>query len=486
MPTLFIVDNPTKWPLKIPGVDVVSAHEYLTDADYNSLRGVKAFNLCRSYRYQTEGYYVSLLAEARGHNIIPNITTIQDLKSQTLIRIVSDDLNAQMQRSLSRIQSDQFILSIYFGKNMAKRYDRLCLQLFNQFRAPLLRAEFVRNDGEWTLQRINPVSANAIPESHHDFVVEAATQYFKKRSRVVPKRHDGKYDLAILVSEDDAEPPSDERAIRRFVRAANREGMNVDIINREDYGRIAEFDALFIRATTAVNHYTYRFARRAAAEGMVVIDDPESIIRCTNKVYMAEILSRHHIRIPKTVIVHRDNADTVGEQIGYPCILKRPDSSFSMGVEKAENEIDLRAVLDRLFNRNEMLVAQEFMPTDFDWRVGVLDQKPLYVCKYYMADKHWQIMNWQKRRGRYGKTETLPVKSAPRTVVTTALKAANLMGDGLYGVDLKQVGTKCYVIEVNDNPSIEADCEDLVLKDDLYRKIMHSFYRRLERRAARP
>ena len=61
----------------------------------------------------------------------------------------------------------------------------------------------------------------------------------------------------------------------------------------------AEFDALFIRETTLVNHHTYRFARRAASEGLVVIDDPESILKCTNKVFLAELLSRHKMPMPQ-------------------------------------------------------------------------------------------------------------------------------------------------------------------------------------------
>jgi glutathione synthase/RimK-type ligase-like ATP-grasp enzyme len=61
--------------------------------------------------------------------------------------------------------------------------------------------------------------------------------------------------------------------------------MEPELIEKEDYGRLAEFDALFIRETTGVNHHTYRFARRAEAEGLVVVDDPQSILKCTNKVY---------------------------------------------------------------------------------------------------------------------------------------------------------------------------------------------------------
>ena len=62
------------------------------------------------------------------------------------------------------------------------------------------------------------------------------------------------------------------------------------------------------------------------------------------------------------------------------------------------------------------------------------------------------------------------------------MHAANLIGQGLYGVDLKEVNGKCYIIEVNDNPSIDAGFEDTGLKDELYLRIMRSFYARLEQR----
>src|SRR5690606_7967059 len=116
------------------------------------------------------------------------------------------------------------------------------------------------------------------------------------------------------------------------------------------YGRLAEFDALFIRETTYVNHHTYRFSRRAAGEGLVVIDDPESIVRCSNKVYLAELLNRHELPTPKTVVVHKDNADQIARDLGLPCVLKRPDSAFSRGVVKVETEEDLEKRLEEFFD----------------------------------------------------------------------------------------------------------------------------------------
>ena len=84
----------------------------------------------------------------------------------------------------------------------------------------------------------------------------------------------------------------------------------------------------------------------------------------------------------------------------------------------------------------------------------------------------------------FGNFECLPVELAPRKAVRLALKAADLIGDGLYGVDIKQSGDRFYVIEVNDNPSIDAGVEDEVLRDELYRRIMAVFLARIEQKKA--
>ena len=149
------------------------------------------------YDYQSTGYYVSLLAAARGHKPLPDITTIQDLKSQTIIRIASDEVDEYIQKSLAHIRSREFVLSIYFGRNVAKQHDKLSQHLFQQFQSPFLRAFFVYNEknGKWFLQNINPIPAGEIPEEHLSFVVEVARDYFMGRRRVVKRRSHYRYDL---------------------------------------------------------------------------------------------------------------------------------------------------------------------------------------------------------------------------------------------------------------------------------------------------
>jgi glutathione synthase/RimK-type ligase-like ATP-grasp enzyme len=485
MKILIVVNNPDRWPLHIPNVELVSARAYLTDPSHSERRGVRVFNLCRSYAYQSLGYYVSLLAEARGHKPQPSVETIQGMKSQATLRLFSEDIAELTEQAFTQVTSSEYVLSIYFGRPLAKRHERLALALFNQYPAPLLRARFHRDqDGTWNLVGMRPIPANEVPESHRPVLVEAAEHYFQGK-RFTPRRpRSRRFDLAILVDPQEEHPPSNRRALERFEQAAHRAGLEAERITRDDYARLSEFDALFIRTTTAVEHYTYRFATRAALSGLVVIDDPQSIVRAANKVFLAEVLERHGVRIPRTEIVHRGNMQEIQGRLGLPCVLKKPDSAFSQGVVKVATPEQLADKLEELLEQSELVVAQSFVPTEYDWRVGVLDGRPLYACRYFMAPGHWQVIKHDGAETDYGKVETLPVEVAPRNVIQAAVKAADLIGDGLYGVDLKQHGRDVFVIEVNDNPNIDAGFEDRVLKNELYDRIMAAFVARIEDRKA--
>src|SRR5690606_32141329 len=137
MTALVVVDDPAEWPLSIRSAEVVAADDYLRLPRFSERRRLRVFNLCDSYRYQSVGYYVSLLATARGHRAMPSVTTIQDMKSRSLVR-PAEDLDELIQRSLHDIVSSRFELSIYFGRNLAERHAKLSRALFNLFPVPLM------------------------------------------------------------------------------------------------------------------------------------------------------------------------------------------------------------------------------------------------------------------------------------------------------------------------------------------------------------
>ena len=480
MTALLIVEQPDQWPLKIPSAEVVSADAYLLEPRFSALRQARVYNLCDSYAYQSAGYYVSLLATARGHRTMPSVTTIQDMKSRSLLR-ADDELEDLIQRSLGKIVAPRFELSIYFGCNLAERHAALSRALFNLYPVPLMRASFSKST-KWRLVSLTPIPVGDLPAAHREFLHGVIENHFARRGPAGRPGRTVNYerDLAILVNDEERSPPSNREALRRFERAARKEGFDVEFLGRDDYGRIAEFDALFIRETTSVVHHTYRFASRARAEGLVVMDDPESIIRCGNKVYLVELAKRLNLPIPPTMVVSRARPDEIIRELGLPCVLKQPDSAFSEGVFRADTREQLSAGLQKLLSRSDLVVVQSFVPTEFDWRVGVLDREALFVCRYFMAVGHWQIYQHGEKRTAEGESETIAVRHAPRDVLSLALKTANAIGDGFYGVDIKTVGGRHLLMEINDNPNVDSGVEDAILGDELYARIMNVFRTRVD------
>jgi glutathione synthase/RimK-type ligase-like ATP-grasp enzyme len=216
-----------------------------------------------------------------------------------------------------------------------------------------------------------------------------------------------------------------------------------------------------------------------------VIDDPISILRCTNKVFLAELFDRHEIPHPETVVAHEDTVEKIAATVGLPCVLKRPDSAFSQGVVRVDTEAELLAAASEFLRDSQLVIAQAFTPSEFDWRIGVLGGEPLFVCRYHMARGHWQIVAHEGGgKRRYGRVEAVAVEDAPAEAVRIGVRAARLIGDGLYGVDVKEYAGRFLVMEVNDNPNIESGCEDAIIGDRLYQEVMNWFRRRLDARGS--
>lgn len=475
-----VTDDPLAWQHLLDPTLIISAHDYLAAKSSLSTKS-RIINLCSDYRYQSLGYYVSLMAEARQHKVIPSTIALRDCYLTNTISMINDDCENDIQKSLRHIQSNHFELSIYFGKNIAESHQELARKIHGLLPLPLFKITFVKTKS-WKALKLQPISLTRIPASHHDFLRAVLTDYLSRRMPMHKTKKITAYDLAILYDEKEKNLSSNKKAIEQFIKTGRKLGFNVDLIQRNDFKTILEYDALFIRETTAVNHYTYHFARKAAAEQMVVIDDPTSILRCSNKVYLAEFLKKHRVNTPKTYIIHRENYQQILADINYPCVIKTPDSAFSLGVVKAANQQYAYHYCQDFFKKSSLLIIQEYMPTEFDWRIGIIDKKPLFACRYYMANSHWQIYNWnnKKKSDQSGNFDTLPITEVPSHVLDTAIKATKLIGNGLYGVDIKEIDGVAYVIEVNDNPNIDHGIEDRHLGNELYVTVLSVIKQRLD------
>lgn len=478
MQKLIIVENPDHWQFDLYDAEVITPAKYISTETYQQLKGLKVINLCKSYQYQSLGYYVSLLAEARKHKVLPGISTIQDLRFPSILREDSQDFDDLIQETFENEKLDRVEFDIYLGITRHEHLDKLARQLFQYVQAPSLSATFSKKN-KWVLQSIKPLSLGEVPREDRGLLRKAVESYLRRKRDVKPDKK--KYDLAILVNPEDQNPPSDEKALQKFIKAGDQAGFNVELINKNDFGELIQYDALFIRETTYVNHHTFRFAKKAQSLGLAVIDDPDSILKCTNKVYLFELLNANKVLTPKSYVISKENHKHLPDKLNYPFILKEPDGAFSKGVFKINTAAEYKQVCATMFQKSELLIGQEFLPTPFDWRVGIIDGQVLYVCKYFMAAEHWQIHNWNsEKQHQDGDVECIAADQAPSGLLKTALKATALIGKSLYGVDMKEVDGKFYVIEINDNPNIDSGIEDKILKDKLYSTIMDVFLNKIK------
>ena len=458
--TLIVVDN-NEQSLAHSFENVITFNTYLRDYPKHNEPKTRIINLCDSSQYLSKGYYCSLLAEARKHQVLPSVKTINALRSgQALMSSVG-------------VLTD----ALYFGHAVNEQQTKAAKAVFKQYPAPIL---FVDQQG--LLKQGSLASLN--DQQQQDFVAKL-TEFTQTQWRISSTQKRYRWDMAILVDHNEKVPPSDKDAITRFIKAAAKHGIYAQALSFDEIDNIAQFDALFIRQTTAIDHPTYRLASKAQSLGLVVIDDAESILRCCNKVYLHDAFNYQKVPSLKTLVVADQSDDTISvleESFTYPLVLKMPEGSFSKGVYKVADRTELVTKLNELFEFSALVLAQEYMYTEYDWRVGVLNGRAIYACRYLMARNHWQIYNHDAKRFFSGGFETLPTFELPKAVLDAALKACKTVGKGLYGVDVKEHQGRAYVLEVNDNPSIDHKVEDAYLGDELYMIIMDEFKQRLEAR----
>jgi RimK family alpha-L-glutamate ligase len=483
---LILVDHEKDYPNYETPHKVMTTRDYLTRPSLFQGARPKIINLSRSYAYQGSGYYCSLLAEARRHRVVPTVETMLELSRRELyahaLPELEEELNAAVKKGWEAGEEPRRVL-ICFGRANEPGLSSFARLIFDWFRAPIL--EVTLEPGEWV--RIRRIRAEPCTDLHGEeveFMRDALAHHTRGKWRAERERTPARYTVAVLHDPQEKMPPTSLSSLKYMARFASKMGVEIEPITKKDLSRLAEFDALFIRETTSIDNHTYRFARRAAQEGMPVIDDPVSMMRCTNKVYLTELLQANGLPIPQTLVVDsvKDIA-RIEEKIGYPVVVKIPDGSFSRGVKKAENRDELKTILKQMFEDSDLILAQEFMPTSFDWRIGVLDGQPLFACHYRMAKKHWQIVKHNEDGGaEEGSAKTFALEEVPPEVIDVATRAARLIGRGLYGVDLKQNEQGIFIIEINDNPNLDHGVEDVAGKNEVWRRVVQWFIDRIERR----
>jgi len=112
--------------------------------------------------------------------------------------------------------------------------------------------------------------------------------------------------------------------------------------------------------------------------------------------------------------------------------------------------------------------AQKFLPTEFDWRVGV------------RAATGRSSRTAPTAPSREGGFPPFELAKAPGALIDIAVRAARPIGQGFYDVDVKETDRGFIVMEVNDNPNLEHGIEDQAGKDEIWIRVLKWFIERFE------
>lgn len=272
--------------------------------------------------------------------------------------------------------------------------------------------------------------------------------------------------LAIFTERSTLRMAASLSALFNFRQTALEMGHHLDFVFKNDFKYFDTYDAIFIRSLTDPLNNSYVVARMAELKNIRVLDKSSDIRICSDKVNMYLHLKKAGVPFPETLFLKTDeikeeNASEYFEQLGVPLVLKAPNSSFSAYVDKVATPAEFVKIAKKFSRRSDLVITQQYLPSRYDWRVIILDRKVISVVKYIMDPKAWKILDHDHE----GKllictVEGMDIDRVNPALLETAMRAADSIGDGLYGIDLKEVDSEYFVIEVNDNPNIDEGLED--------------------------
>ena len=163
---LIVVDRAKDWAPYYPSEDVLTFDQYLQFSAPTSSR-VRVINLCQSARYLSRGYYCSLLAEARGHHVVPSVMTLNDLSRKGLFSLQLDELDASVINWLEEAGAEiepagdnnhatrEVRVRTYFGQAEHGDLKPVARALFDRFPCPVLDVVF-RRGKTWQIASMKP------------------------------------------------------------------------------------------------------------------------------------------------------------------------------------------------------------------------------------------------------------------------------------------------------------------------------------------
>jgi len=215
--------------------------------------------------------------------------------------------------------------------------------------------------------------------------------------------------------------------------------------------RLSTYDAVLPRIGASITYFGTAVVRQFEQIDVFCANSSNGITNSRDKLRSLQILSRHHIGIPQTTFV-RDSGDVVPaiERVGgAPVIIKLLEGTQGVGVILAESVKVAQAIIETLHAKQHNVLIQKFVSESRgrDVRAIVVgDQVVAAMRRVAQGDE------FRSNVHRGGRVERVDLDDE---YCTTAVRAAQIMGLRVAGVDLLESHDGPLIMEVNSSPGLQ-------------------------------
>lgn len=253
---------------------------------------------------------------------------------------------------------------------------------------------------------------------------------------------------------------------RRLLEAAKNRGASVSVLNTLKFAidleqgepdlyyrskHLGDYDAILPRIGASITYFGTAVVRQFEQMDTFSACSSAGISNSRDKLRSLQILSRHQIGIPQTAFV-RDRKDILPaiERVGgAPVIIKLLEGTQGVGVILAESVKVAEAIIETLHSTRQNVLVQRFVSESKgrDIRAFVVGDRVVAAMRRVAVGTEFRS---NVHRG--GQTETVELEPA---YAETAVRAAQIMGLRVAGVDMLEGNQGPQVMEVNSSPGLE-------------------------------
>ncbi|MCX2980969.1 RimK family alpha-L-glutamate ligase [Halieaceae bacterium IMCC14734] len=261
---------------------------------------------------------------------------------------------------------------------------------------------------------------------------------------------------------------------RRLKEAAEQRNHHVKVLNTLKFAidlergtpdlyyrqkQLSNYDAVLPRIGASITYYGTAVVRQFQEMDVFCANTAHGITNSRDKLRSLQILSRHHIGIPRTTFV-RDKKDvlpSIARVGGAPVIIKLIEGTQGIGVLLAESDKQAESIIELLQSQKQNVLIQKFVAESKgrDVRAFVVGDQVVAAMRRVA-----QGQEFRSNVHRGGIAEPIELDEQYRE---TAVRCAQILGLQVAGVDMLEGKDGPQVMEVNSSPGLEGieNCTEL-------------------------